>query len=240
VEGVWHRVRLPLPAGTPLNQFEILLEDETTGYYFEPTDPVTPPEPDLEPIFREVIRNAFANVRWPSVAIQANPSPVGLVGVPTHYWVTGYTGGAFSGSDATVVPADVGAEVPFTVYPQDGPRRRDRQLTVTVSVSPTRYVWSWGDGTPGSARSSLGRAFSFQTDQGSDVVHRYEWTSLWHPAGFPVSLDAAFGVAYTVEFDGSSERHDLPATTIRYFRTYPVQEIQSVLVSPGAAGLRRP
>lgn len=228
------------PGGQDLRTPDVSGAPACFGWVFEPTDPLAPPEPALGPVFEQARRTAFASVPWPAIAIRANPSPVGLVGLPTHYWVSGYAGGGLRSSTTAVVPADVGPDVPFTQYPQDGPRRRDRQLTVTVDAWPVQYAWSWGDGTSGSSGSSLGRPFSLQSGQGSDIVHQYEWTSLRHLAGFPVVLTATFGVAYTVEFDGSSERRDLPATTIRYSRNYLVQEIQSVLVSPRAAGLGRP
>ena len=178
-----------------------------------------------------VLRQAFTHVLWPPGSIQINPRPISLVGLAPHFWVTGYGGGAFGARDAVVVEPPVGREVPLTQVPADDPRRRPRELAVTVFVWPVRYAWDFGDGTP-SARRSLGRPYAGEGQPGSDVQHRYEFTSLRHPTGFPVTLEATFAVAYTVDFDGRLERVDLPATTLRYQRRYPVQEVQGVLLAP--------
>lgn len=230
VDGTWRQVRLPVPLESPLAGQPLVVQDETTGWYFTPADPVLAPEPDLTVRFEEVRRNAFARVPWPRIGIQVNPGRIGLVGLPTHFWVTGYDGRAFGASDATVIAADVGPEVPLSVYPADGPRRRDRRLEVRVEARPARYAWAWGDGRPGLTGRSLGRDNGNVGKPASDVVHQYEFTSLRHPQGFPVTLDATFGVAYSVDFDGGSERHDLGTTALRFLRPYPVQEAQAVLV----------
>lgn len=45
-----------------------------------------------------------------------------------------------------------------------------------------------------------------------------------------MTLDATFAVAYTVDFDGVSEVHDLGTTALRFLRPYRVQEAQAALV----------
>ncbi len=244
VQGTWERVALPVPAGGPMSAYTLLVEDDATGWRFVPTDPVPGvpgPEPDLRALFDEVRARAFARVLWPRIAIQANPGRLGLAGLPTHYWVTGYGGEPLAGRDTAEVPADVGPDVPAAPdprnparawYPADGPRRRDRRLEVDVWVAPARFAWAWGDGTPGVSGRALGRAAPPGAPPASDVVHTYQFASRGLPGGFPVSLDVTFGVSYAVRFDGASETVDLGATTLRFERGYPVQEAQAVLGAP--------
>ncbi len=221
----------------------LLFDNDPAGggggwWVFDAGVPYTPPEPDLAAIFDEVRRIAFGRVPWPRVEIQVNPSPIGLVGLPSHYWVTGYAGEPLSASASRVIPADI-AEPDYPIsaqFPADHPRRRDRLLTITVNAWPLRYQWDFGDGRGTSDRQSLGRPFSLQTGQGSDVVYQYEVTSRRFEWGYPVSLEATFGASYTIDFDGASETRPLSPVPIRYWRRYPVQEIQSVRVGMARVG----
>ena len=260
IEGVWRQVSLPVRPDSGPGRFELLVEDPNTGWYFEPTDPVPSvpvdlpgvpiPAQDLRPLFEGVRRDAFAKLQWPPIAIQIAPRGLGLAGLPSHFWITGYGGESFSATEETVVPADVGADIPTDPdprrpgspwYPADGPRRRDRRLAVTAFAWPVRYAWDWGDGATGQSGRSLGRAPQGAGSPDSDVRHQYEFASRAFPRGFPVSLGATFGAAYEVLFDGQRERVELGTTTISFRRDYPVQELQAVLLAPDSRppGTRR-
>jgi hypothetical protein len=123
------------------------------------------------------------------------------------------------------------------VVPADDPRRQTHHLDVEVRVRPpARYRWSFGDGGAASF-ATLGRPFAPVAPR-SEIQHQYESTSYYEPGGFLVAIEADFAVSYSVSIDGASETYDLGASSIRYARRYPVQEIQGVLLAPNAA-LRR-
>ena len=242
VQGTWERVTLPFPVDGPMSSYTLLVEDDVTGWRFVPTDPVPGvpgPEPDLQALFDDVRARAFARVLWPRIAIQANPGRLGLAGLPTHYWVTGYGGEPLAGRDTAEVPADVGPDVPTAPdprnparawYPADGPRRRDRRLEVDVWVAPARFAWAWGDGTPGVSGRTLGRPAPARSAPGERRGAHLPVRLPGPPGGFPVSLDVTFGVSYTVRFDGASETVDLGAIDAA---------LRARLPRPGGAGRPR-
>lgn len=186
---------------------------------------------------RGLVRGVFASVPWPQVTIGINPRGVGLVGLPSLYWVQGYDGRGFGASDSAEVDPEVDARTPLSVVPADDPRRQPRRLTVEVRVQPPRaYTWTFGDGTS-VVVPSLGRPYSPDGPR-SEIQHVYEYSSFYHREGFPVSMEASFAVSYSVSVDGSVETYDLGTTPIRFSRAYPVQEIQGVLLPPNTV-LRR-
>jgi hypothetical protein len=183
------------------------------------------------------VREAFASVRWPQVTIGINPRGIGLVGLPSVFWVEGYDGRPFGARESADIEPEVDARVPISVVTADDPRRQAHHLVVEVRVRPpSQYRWSFGDGATATF-GTLGRPYAPDATR-SEIQHQYEYTSFYEPGGFLVAMEAEFAVSYAVSIDGASETYDLGTSPIRYARRYPVQEIQGVLLAPNAV-LRR-
>jgi hypothetical protein len=179
------------------------------------------------------VREAFASVHWPQVTIGINPRGIGLVGLPSVFWVEGYDGLPFGARETADVEPEVDPRVPLSVVPAGDPRRQAHRLEVEVRVRPpARYRWSFGDGATASF-ATLGRPYTPDAPR-SEIQHQYEYTSFYEPGGFLVAIEADFAISYSVSIDGASETYDLGTSSVRYARRYPVQEIQGVLLAPNA------
>jgi hypothetical protein len=163
----------------------------------------------------------LVHVPLPDIKLRVNPA-LGLVALPSWYWVEGYGGEQFGGSRSVDVPPVVSAQVPFDEVPEDDPRRQGRSFTVEVRAWGSRYDWDFGDGM--AASGSLGKAYP----AASDVQHTYRHSSLAFASGYPVRLTVEYGAAYWVDGDGP---FGLPAVRRTYETAHRVQEIQSVLVA---------
>jgi hypothetical protein len=152
-----------------------------------------------------------------------NPG-LGLVALPSWYWVEGYDGQPFGESRTINIPPEVSAQVPLTEVPADDPRRQGRSFTVQVRVWGSRYDWDFGDGGK-LTTGSLGKAYP----QESDVQHTYQYSSLRYPGGFPGRLRIEYAAEFRVDGGGPQ---GLPAVRRTYEAAFPVQEIQTVLVRP--------
>ena len=171
---------------------------------------------------REVAIEVLHEVPLPNAQVRMNPD-TGLVALPAWFWVEGYDGAAITAGRTVDVPAPIGADVPLDVVPANDPRRRGRSFRVEVTVRPTSYEWSFGDGATLISRS-LGQRYP----QESEIRHTYEYSSLRTAGGFPVRLTVTFAAEFRV--DGGPPQA-LPPTQRTYSAAYRVQEIQSVLVS---------
>jgi hypothetical protein len=176
--------------------------------------------PRAAPDPRRVALDVRDHVPLPDIWVGANPS-LGLVGLPSWFWVENYDGGPFGLQRRIEVPPVVDPDVPTDEVPADDPRRRSEAFTVTVAVRPSRYEWSFGDGTP-LVTGSLGTPYPAE----SDVQHTYEHSSLGSPNGFPVRLTIDFVAEYRV--NGGAPR-PLPPLRRTYEGSHRVQEIQPVL-----------
>lgn len=200
--------------------------------------------PDIPAVDRPIgervpglVAEAIAAVRWPPITLGIAPPRIGLVGLPSHYWIQNYAGQTLGARAEAEIEPLVGPEVPTSGplgVPADCPCRRPRPLTVEVSVHPARrYRWDFGDGsrplvgTRGQPYAAGGRR--------SEVQHQYERSSLGHQNGYLVTVEVEFPVSYTVTFEGEAQTFDLGASTLRYAQRYPVQELQGVLLAPNAA-----
>jgi hypothetical protein len=171
---------------------------------------------------RTFVADVLEDVPLPAAKVRMNPD-LGLVAVPTWFWVEGYDGRAFGVSRRINIPAEIGDDVPVEDVPRDDPRRRSTSMTIVVTVRPSRYEWSFGDGTRLVTRS-LGKPYP----QASDVKHVYEHSSLRSPSGFTVGLTIEFAAEYRVN-RGAAQA--LPPIRRSYESSYRVQEIQPVLTS---------
>ena len=171
---------------------------------------------------REVALDALGHVPLPNAQIRVNPA-LGLVAMPGWFWVEGYDGSSFGTSRTVSVPPEVGPEVPTSVVPANDSRRQGSSFSVEVRIWPTRYEWSFGDGTS-VVSLSLGKPYPAR----SDIQHTYEYSSLRFPNGFPVWLTVDFAAEFRV--NGGAPQ-GLPTIWRTYQSAYRVQEVQPVLTS---------
>jgi hypothetical protein len=109
------------------------------------------------------------HVPVPAITVGVNPE-VGLVALPSWFWVEGYDGLPITASDTL-----------------DG-------TTVEVEITPTGYRWTFGDGTTVES-TSLGQRYPEE----SDIRHTYEQSSLSVGGAFPVSVEITFSARYRVD-----------------------------------------
>ena len=179
-------------------------DDGFFGIAWVPTDAGGAPdvvvgEPPIPPIDPALVRaSVFQIVPLPQISVGVNPG-TGLVAMPAWFWVRGYSGGTLSGSAAL-----------------------DRSM-VEVEITPTRYRWSFGDGSVRETHS-LGRAYP----QKSDIRHRYERSSLDAGGTFPVRLRITWSARYS---ENGGPWLPLDPITRTYTRAYAVQQLQSVLTA---------
>ena len=169
---------------------------------------------------REVALDALGHLPFPNVQLKANPG-LGLVAVPSWFWVEGYDGQPIGISRTVTVPPEVGPEVPLTTVPATDPRRLPTAFTVEVRVTPGSYDWSFGDGATLTA-NSLGQPYPAE----SEIKHTYEHSSLPYAGGFPLRLTVRFDTEFRLNGGGWV---GLPAAERLYETAYRVQEMQPVL-----------
>jgi hypothetical protein len=212
-----------------------LVDGESQGILWNPSLsepglaswPVAPLPPDARPTGgggtdpRGVALEILARIPLPDARVRMSPN-LGLVALPSWYWVDGYRGETFGESRTITIPAEVGADVPVDDVPADDPRRQATSFTVEVRVRGARYDWSFGDGH-GLVTRSLGQPYPAE----SDVQHTYEHSSLPFPGGFPVRVTVEFAAEFSV--DGGAPQA-LPAVRRTYEAGFRVQEVQPVLV----------
>jgi hypothetical protein len=169
---------------------------------------------------RDVALDILSHIPLPDLEIRANPS-LGLVGMPSWFWVEGY-GGAPFGDSLTVNLSPPGTSQDSRSGFVPGTRvGGGESLTVEVQVRPSAYEWSFGDGTV-LIDSSLGKPYPEE----SDVQHTYQHSSLQLPGGFPVQLTIEFVAEYRINGGVSQE---LPSVSRSYQSAFRVQEMQPVL-----------
>lgn len=153
-----------------------------------------PPGAGVDP--SQIAASVFEIVPLPPVTVGVNPG-TGLVALSSWFWIDGYDGSTLRGS------------------------RTLDSVAVEVEITPTGYLWAFGDGST-LETTSVGRAYPDE----SDIQHQYEQSSLGTGGAFTVKLDITFSVRYRVN-DGPWQ--PLPPVTQSFDREYPVQQLQSVL-----------
>ena len=152
----------------------VLCDSGYAGVAWVPTDAPAapdvvvgaPPTPAVDP--EAVAASVLGIVPLPPIEVRANPE-VGLVAVPSWFWLEGYDGSTLTGS------------------------RTLGNITIDVEITPTSYGWSFGDGAS-LQTVSLGRPYP----QESDLRHTYEQSSLGAGGTFEVQVDITFDARYRV------------------------------------------
>lgn len=116
-----------------------------------------------------VAADLLDHVPVPAITVSVNPE-VGLVALPSWFWVEGYDG----------LPITASATLDGT--------------TVEVEITPTSYHWTFGDGATVES-SSLGQRYPEE----SDIRHTYEQSSLSAGGTFTVSVEITFSARYRVD-----------------------------------------
>jgi hypothetical protein len=168
----WFEEEAPLhPGELP---FLLYCDDEFLGVVWipvgvEPSDVeiIIVPGDTVDPT--SVAADLLDHIPVPNVTLGVNPD-VGLVAVPSWFWVEGYDGSPILASDT------LGG------------------TTVEVEIAPTGYLWSFGDGAA-LTTTSLGQAYPAE----SDVRHAYEQSSLSAGGAFSLTLEITFSARYRVD-----------------------------------------
>jgi hypothetical protein len=171
---------------------------------------------------RDVAVQALSQISLPNLKVRVNPG-LGLVAVPGWFWVEGYDGQPISTSRTVSLPPEVGSDVSVDDVPADDSRRSQSSYTVQVSVRPSRYEWSFGDGKTETTQS-LGKAYPSE----SDIKHTYEFSSLKFSEGFPIKVKVEFAAEYRVNNGSPTALSPIQRT---YEANYRVQEAQAILAS---------
>lgn len=126
------------------------------------SDPGAPP---VDPA--ALAASVLGTVPLPPIAVGASPG-VGLVALPSWFWIDGYDGSTLRGS------------------------RTLGLVTVEVEITPQNYRWTFGDGRAIDT-TSLGRPYPTE----SDIQHVYERSS-FTGGTFDVELAITFTARYRV------------------------------------------
>ncbi|RJQ12102.1 MAG: hypothetical protein C4558_02330 [Dehalococcoidia bacterium] len=127
------------------------------------TEPGAPP---VDPI--ALAASVLGTVPLPPITVGASPG-VGLVAMPSWFWVDGYDGSPLRGS------------------------RTLGLVTVEVEITPESYRWTFGDGIS-LETTSLGQPYPIE----SDVQHLYERSSLSTGGTYDLRLEITFSARYRV------------------------------------------
>lgn len=125
-----------------------------------------PGSPAVDPV--ALAASVLGTVPLPPITVGASPG-VGLVAMPSWFWVGGYDGSPLRGS------------------------RTLGLVTVEVEITPSRYRWIFGDGGAIDT-ASLGRPYPTE----SDIQHVYERSSPSASGVFDLRLEITFSARYRV------------------------------------------
>jgi hypothetical protein len=191
----------------------------------------------------------------PALLIGMNPA-LGMVAVPTWFWVEGYDGGVLSQSETVLESHENCHYVPVrdsagqVLLDADGRPRVRREcsvetstFTVDVRLWPNRFAWDFGDDHrrsilcpgQGDCGDALGLPF-IDSAHPSPVQHPYRWTSLGVNGtqdAYTIRLGITFGAQYRVTVNGSTGGwRGLPERDLAWSASHQVREAQAVLTRP--------
>jgi hypothetical protein len=191
----------------------------------------------------------------PELRIGMNPT-LGMVAVPTWFWVDGYDGGTLSQSETVreshevchlVAVRDANGQVVLDANSRPRTRRDctvdSSTFVVDVRLWPNRFAWDFGDdhgrsiacAGQGDCGDALGQPF-VDSQHPSPVQHPYRWSSLGANGAqdaYTIRLGITFGAQYRVTVNGSSGGwQSLPTRDLSWSASHQVQEAQAVLTRP--------
>jgi hypothetical protein len=213
-----------------------------------------PREGSIDP--RSLALALEAAVPPPELKIGMNPR-LGMVAVPTWFWVEGYDGGDVSAAQTileaheecrfVIVRDDLGRPIlAADLRPQLRRECEVRTSTFTVEVRlwPNHFAWDFGDAngqevicrTPSTCVDGLGQMF-VDTRHPSTIRHPYIWTSLGKTGvdddqdAYRISLGITFSAAFRVGINGGGLGgwQNLPDRQLSWSASHQVQEAQAVL-----------
>ncbi len=241
-----------IPCGTP--QFQCITTTGGSTLFvpgsswggtipFAPAGPWVPSGPvtRLDPVGEA--HNLVNHMPWPNVTIGVNPNP-GVVAIKSWFWIQNYSGQVLTNSGTisethqecrtVTVPGANPADPPT-----NGLECRDvtNSMTVDARVGPTQYQWTFGDGRAGSQQEypnpvGLGRAYT-DPHTSSPVAWSYEFSSLGHPAGFPIQVQITFVSQFRAN---GSPWAGLDPVTQTYTGSHIVEQVQPLRVASGQQG----
>ena len=202
---------VPMVAAPPAGAigYDVMCNGVTSIHWVLP--PAAAPKPDASKALRAIYDFVSATVTLPHMAVAANPTAMGITGLASYFWISGYQG------------------APVTASKPDG------TFTVNIVATPVSYTWGFGDGnsftTPGQGPPSTASA----------VTHTYSVMSSRSPyalAGrYLVAVTASFDIRFQVTGPGISptwqdfSSYNLGPLTDSATLSYPVGEIISDLTS---------
>lgn len=149
-----------------------------------PPPPAAPALPDPRTVAQGLA------LPWPDLQIRAKPDNLGLTGLPTWFWIEGYTGGPVTASQHIHLDGlpNIQAGCP------SGPGADEH---VRVRAIPFAYDWHFGDHMPASSLATTSLGVPYPQREGA-ITHLYQTTSTGSgdPNGFAVVVNAHFRVQY--------------------------------------------
>ena len=218
-----------------------------------PCDTATP-DTTVDP--REIARAMFDQMPMPDLRLGMNPS-LGMVAVPTWFWIEGYNGDVIPLVDHLVLAHEECQRIP--VRDADGHVRLDSgrapvtrrechtvsdTLTVEVRAWPRQFDWSFGDSEsqpvlcPAVAACPAGIGLPFVDSRTpSPIAHAYRWSSLGQNGladAYTVQLRINFGAQYRFSTNGASSSgwQTLADRALSWSASHQVREAQAVLTRP--------
>jgi hypothetical protein len=198
----------------------------------------------------------FDRLDLPDLRIGMNPR-LGMVAVPTWFWVEGYNGGVIPLTDNLVISHEECRDVPqrdaggLAALDASGApamRRECRTISDTLSVQvrvwSRAFHWTFGDdhdqvvNCPELAKCGVGVGLAFTNGQvPSPIAHAYRRSSLGvngSADAYSVGLAITFGAQYRFSINGRSGGgwQGLDDRRLEWAASHRVQEAQGVLTRP--------
>jgi hypothetical protein len=205
---------------------------------------------------RQIARGMFDNMDMPSLRVDMNPR-LGMVAVPTWFWVEGYDGDVIPLTDNLLLThqechrvADRDANGIAQLDANGIPRTHQDcriisdTLTVEVRVWPRMFEWSFGDnhgktvGCPDVAACPAGIGQPYTDPRSpSPIAHAYQWSSLGANGAadaYTIGLGITFGAQYRFSTNGGSLSgwQGLGDRGLSWSATHQVQEAQAIITGP--------
>ena len=149
--------------------------------------------PAVDPV--ALATSVLGTVPLPPITLGASPG-VGLVALPSWFWVGGYDGSLLHGSKTLGL------------------------VTVEVEITPGSYQWSFGDGAAFDT-TSLGSPYPIE----SDIQHVYERSSPIAGGVFALRLDITFSARYRVNGGAWAPLAPITQTYTREYPVRQVQSV---------------